>query len=283
MAKRSTQSEQVPTELLKDKAVFKKEIQERITKGEEILNMVVNNSDDFKKMKNEYSSWTDYNNEFLKHAFNNSSNEYRKAYDYAGFGPFGSLSNGQDAITEQRDTIEYKIDNLRKLVAKVDLLKSQYQTPQVTNVADIKVNASEVFIVHGHDDLAKLETARFIERLGFKPIILHEQASSGKTIIEKIEHYSNVGFGIVLYTPCDLGGKKIDSLKSRARQNVVFEHGYLIGKIGRDNVCALVKGDIETPNDISGVVYINMDNSDWQFNIAKELRNSGYKVDMNKL
>jgi predicted nucleotide-binding protein len=122
--------------------------------------------------------------------------------------------------------------------------------------------------------------------MGFKPIILHEQASSGKTIIEKIEEYSNVGFGIVLYTPCDTGSPKKEVLlfKDRARQNVVFEHGYLIGKIGRKNVCALVKGEIETPNDISGVVYVKMDEEEaWHMKLAKELKNSGYPVDMNKI
>ncbi|GGI57003.1 TIR domain-containing protein [Winogradskyella haliclonae] len=140
----------------------------------------------------------------------------------------------------------------------------------------------KVFIVHGHDELLKTEVARFIEKLGLEAIILHEQASSGKTIIEKIEEYSNVGFGVVLYTPCDQGNKRNDSknIKFRARQNVVFEHGYLIAKIGRNNVCALVKGDIEIPNDISGIVYIQLE-SNWRLDLAKELRNSGYQVDIN--
>ncbi len=92
----------------------------------------------------------------------------------------------------------------------------------------------------------------------------------GKTIIEKIEDYSNVGFGIVLYTACDVGAKKEDNpnLKDRARQNVVFEHGFLIGKIQRQNVCALVKGEIEKPNDISGVVYLST-SSEWRLDLAK--------------
>ena len=55
----------------------------------------------------------------------------------------------------------------------------------------------KVFIVHGHDVEAKLEVARFIEKLNLEPIILHEQANDGLTIIEKIEKYSDVGFGIV--------------------------------------------------------------------------------------
>jgi len=148
------------------------------------------------------------------------------------------------------------------------------------------MDKSKVFIVHGHDNAAKEAVARFVEKIGLEAIILHEQASSGNTIIEKIEANSNVGFAIVLYTPCDEGaskGKK-DQLKPRARQNVVFEHGYLIGKIGRKNVSALVKGDIETPTDISGVVYIKMDEGEaWKYQVAKEMKACGYEFDPSKL
>ena len=144
---------------------------------------------------------------------------------------------------------------------------------------------TQVFIVHGHDGEAKERTARFIEKLGFKAVILHEQASRGRTIIEKIEKYSNVGFAIVLYTPDDLGNAKESAdkgeLKARARQNVVFEHGYLIGKLGRENVVPLVAGSIELPNDISGMVYIS--DKDWQVDIAKEMKDAGYEIDFNKL
>lgn len=141
-------------------------------------------------------------------------------------------------------------------------------------------NTEQVFIVHGHDDLAKLEMADFIEDLGLEPIILHMQASSGRTIIEKIEHYSNVGFGIVLYTPCDVGSKA-GALNGnyRARQNVVFEHGYLIGKLGRPRVAAVVKDTVETPNDISGVVYVPLDiQNNWKEELKKEMRSVGYQV-----
>jgi len=170
----------------------------------------------------------------------------------------------------------------------ISALTSCLRIKPKTMVNEIKfeLDLSKVFIVHGHDDEAKLKTARFVEKLGFEAIILHEQASKSKTIIEKIEEYSNVGFGIILYTPCDIGGKQIvnPDLKSRARQNVVFEHGFLIGKIGRSNVCALVKGDIETPNDISGVVYVPMDEADaWRYTIARELKKAGYDCDVNKL
>ena len=146
-------------------------------------------------------------------------------------------------------------------------------------------DASKVFIVHGRDEAAKTETARFIEKLGLSAIILHEQASSGKTIIEKIEEHTNVGYGIVLYTPCDVGGLLDDSSqKPRARQNVIFEHGFLIGKLGRQNVCALVKDQVEIPNDISGIVFIPLDSlGACRMALGKELRKAGYNIDMNKI
>lgn len=142
-------------------------------------------------------------------------------------------------------------------------------------------NKRKVFIVHGRDNEAKLEVSRYIESLGLEAIILHEQASLGMTIIEKIEHYSNdADFAIILYTACDKGRGVHESNrepKNRARQNVVFEHGYLISKLGRENVCSLVKGEIETPNDMSGVVYVQLDPYEgWKRAVAKELQSCGY-------
>ena len=204
---------------------------------------------------------------------------------------FGGMSESvyHESWESGKKKIINLIDTMLEDISLTELDKSvNNETPVTVEKAKLAVAAAknEVFIVHGHDETAKTKTARFIEKLGFKPIILHEQASGSKTVIEKIEAYSNVGFGVVLYTPCDIGAKKEDnpSMQNRARQNVVFEHGFLIGKIGRENVCALVKGDIETPNDISGVVYVKMDEEDaWHLKLARELRASGYDVNMNKL
>ncbi|WP_444910279.1 TIR domain-containing protein [Microbulbifer sp. TRSA005] len=178
----------------------------------------------------------------------------------------------------------------------LDLKNGDYISKQVDHApksAVIKEKKAEkekpknkIFIVHGHDGSVKQRTARFLERLGFTPIILSDEASQGMTIIEKIESHSDeVGFAIVLYTPDDVGNVRSDGeagkLNARARQNVVFEHGYLIGKLGRRNVIPLVEGQLELPNDISGVVYINKEN--WQVDIAREMKAAGYNVDFNKI
>lgn len=141
-------------------------------------------------------------------------------------------------------------------------------------------NRDQVFIVHGHDEHAKNDAKSYVESRGLEPIILHLQASGGRTIIEKIDHYSNVGFGIILYTECDTGAKRNTlNFRWRARQNVVFEHGYLIAKLSRSRVAALVKGEVETPNDIGGIVYIAMDAAGtWREGLDEELRAAGYNI-----
>lgn len=157
----------------------------------------------------------------------------------------------------------------------------------VQNSATRKPSLSNkrVFIVHGHDELTKTKTARFVEKLGFEAVILHEKASKGMTIIEKIEANTDVGFAIILYTGDDRGNAETlainGELNARARQNVVFEHGYLIAKLTRSHVVPLVAGGIELPSDISGIVYV--DDTNWQIEIAKEMKAAGYSVDFNKL
>ena len=173
--------------------------------------------------------------------------------------------------------------NILEFGHSVEVEKQQKAMPAKKQGVSPSPSKKKVFIVHGRDNEAKQEVSRYIESLGIDVIILHEQASSGMTIIEKIEHYSNeADFALVLYTACDLG-RGINETKvhpkNRARQNVVFEHGYLMAKLGRENVCALVKGEIETPNDISGVVYVGLDTAGaWKLEINKELKACGYKI-----
>lgn len=266
---------------------FKKNLIERINIGNELMKKHIQSESDFEKLEFDYGIWNNYNSEYLKQKFSQPSNEYKKSYDLAGQSVYVIfLSRGSsDTITDLKDRIKLKIANLNKLYEVADLLPSTGNDIHDNKQETIKDRKS-VFIVHGHDEVAKIKTARFIQTIGLNPIILHEQANSGNTIIEKIEENSNVGFGLILYTACDIGtnSNEPNNLKNRARQNVVFEHGFLIGKIGRKNVCALVKGEIEIPNDISGIVYVNMDDDDaWFLKIAKELVNAGYNIKLGNL
>ena len=142
-----------------------------------------------------------------------------------------------------------------------------------------------VFIVHGHDEGARETVARFVETVGLAPIILHEQANKGMTISEKLAAHANVGFAVVLLTPDDEGRKKgAAKWEARPRQKVVLELGFFVGRLGRDRVCALLKGDLEIPSDYVGVAYTALDEGGgWRQKLAQELEAAGYVIDWNKI
>lgn len=148
---------------------------------------------------------------------------------------------------------------------------------------------NKIFVVHGHDDGLKSEVARFLERLKLEPIILHERPSEGNTVIEKLEKYSDVGFALVLLTPDDVGCAKrnkleLSDLQSRARQNVILEMGYFFGKLQRNRVAAILKGEIEKPSDYAGIIYVSYDNAGaWMYKLCDELMRVGYNVSKNMI
>jgi len=158
--------------------------------------------------------------------------------------------------------------------------------------------SNKIFIVHGHDEELKQIVARTVSDLGLEPVILHEQPDRGRTVIEKFVDYSDVGFAIVLLTPDDLvlppkpWPKHIDidniqtASRPRARQNVIAELGFFIGKLGRSQVMALKKGkELEVPSDFAGVLYKEYDRPDgkWRTELVQELKAAGYKVSADSL
>lgn len=195
-----------------------------------------------------------------------------------------SISNTYSHYRKNPSSHKEMMGHLRALSADADFFVTYSIQPP--DRSERVIMSNKVFIVHGHDDAAKQEMARTLEKADFEAIILHEQPDIGHTIIEKFENYADVSFAVILYTECDVGRSKADSVDSekyRARQNVVLEHGFFIGKLGRDYVCAFVKGDVETPSDLSGVLYIPMDKAGaWKMSLAKNMKAVGLPVDMNK-
>jgi len=182
----------------------------------------------------------------------------------------------QDNLFEKKNFAPTYFDNM------LGMLRA-YQKMGIKASSNIKgkISSTKVFIVHGHNEAINIEMARTIETLGLTPIILREQPSGSKTIIEKFEdNADSVGFSVILLTADD----KTDGGSIRARQNVIFEMGYFMGKLGRDHVMCLLQDGVEKPGDIDGVVYTPLDPSGlWKFSLVKELKAAGYNVDANKI
>lgn len=147
--------------------------------------------------------------------------------------------------------------------------------------------AGKVFLAHGHDGAATHEIARFLEKARLEVVVLQEQPNAGGTIIEKLCEHSNVSFAVVLLTADDIGGPaaaRSAGQRLRARQNVVLELGFFLGKLGRRRVTVLHRPGVEIPSDYSGVLFIPLDEAGaWRLLLARELKTAGLGVDLNTI
>jgi len=254
-----------------------KAFRKQISLGDDIAD---GNYDDLQDALNDETRWNLYNEELIRRFFSDDQllNEYKSLrlpkYNLNDWDDEEVGNAHTDRMRERVTFLQSVVDRLRLIPEGLE----QTRSPQSSsNNAPPKV-----FIIHGHDDAAKILVARFVEKIGLKAVILHEQPNQGRTIIEKLERDSDVAFAIALLTPDDVGGPSHALLKPRARQNVIYELGRFESKLGREKVCILHTSGVEIPSDISGVAYHEMDKAGgWQLSVAKELRAAGIHVDMN--
>jgi predicted nucleotide-binding protein len=233
----------------------------------------------------------------LEEIFGNYSTEYRR------YGPAAILSGGPIPISyvgarggrQGTDHRPYYEKSRQQSIAllkhaiqgleerKDDIGSSVQMLEDHSTTEDAPDLSQRIFVVHGRDGEPREAVARFLQKLGLEPIILHEQPNKGRTLITKFhDEASDIGFAIILTTPDDVGGLDGAEQKRRARQNVIFELGFFIGRLGSDRVAALIGNEVERPSDFEGVVYIPIE-ADWRLPLCNELRAAGYDIDLNKV
>jgi len=264
-------------------------IREQIEKGQKLPELRIGNSAELEQARNEKRKWSDFNAELLRRIVDTDelvNDYYPPAYAFVSWGeptPFAAQ------VEEFYSDVKGYITRLESILGRLDLIPESPALAQPTKEPPIGSRPEvgrRVFVVHGHDEEAKQSAARCLEKLEMEAIILHEQPNQGRTIIEKFENYADVGFAVVLLTPDDMGAARddIDNLRPRARQNVVFELGFFVGRLGRQRVCALHKGDVEIPSDFASVLWVSMDpGGAWRFTLGREMKAAGLDVDLNKL
>ncbi len=233
-----------------------------------------------------YGQWELLTGNYLEKAFGRNSPNVSSVIDVGKYGAF-PWDAGEDYWEEHRaKSLTTQVTRLESLF---ELLRTELQLRKGGSIASAEAtrpNGHRIFLVHGRDEAALQEVARFLERLDQDIIVLREQPNQGRTIIEKFEDYTDVGFAVVLLTADDRGGlatMPYDSQGRRARQNVILELGYFLGRLGRSRVCTLYVEGVEIPSDYSGVMYVKLDSDGgWRLNLAKELKAAGLPVDMNE-
>ncbi len=186
-------------------------------------------------------------------------------YNASNFDGVIAFLRSLDSDVQQKDEIQVDSDiqKVIKIQGSTYLTKSNDKSPKV-------------LIINGHEDLLSYQLEGFLRNLGIEPFFLHKQPYQGRTVIEKLEVYQDFSFAIVLYTA--------PNNVIKISPNVLFEHGYLTSKLGRNRVCALVEGHNMLPSDLAGIIYIPVDgNGGWKIMLAKEMKAVGLNVDLNKL
>lgn len=284
MPKRAAPAPTPPLQLNESRESAREKLSARIAKGRELLQRQVNTEEQAIAFNRDYRKWHDYNETLLGALFTNDS--FRTNYRWSV--PARVIDHDEtvfEQFQEWRDALEPRCTFLESILEQLEIIPAPQGPVADQTPLQSPAGLTRVFLVHGHDVAARESVARFIEQLGLEVVVLHEQPSGGRTIIEKLEGNADVGFVLVLLTPDDLGRAVADTdLSPRARQNVILELGFFVGRLGRNRVCALHKGPLDLPSDILGVVFVELDSAGgWRLAVAKELRQAGLPADLNRV
>jgi predicted nucleotide-binding protein len=147
------------------------------------------------------------------------------------------------------------------------------------------LQGENILLIHGRDEAAKESVSKFIEALGLRVFIPHKQPNGGRGILEKFGESSAIHFAIILLTPGEIAAlqNRPEAKQTFISPNVMFEFGYLLGKLGHGRVCVLYDEGGEIPLDASNIMYIPLDSrGGWRLLVAKEIKQAGIDIDLNK-
>jgi predicted nucleotide-binding protein len=279
----------MPQRLRRPRPEVESIIDRAIEKGNQLLERATGVGDE--DLHEAWVRWHVGTREALKAAFEGDevASEF---YDVATAAPIyvgGDEASAAEIFESRKKATRAAINTLRSIRERLEFAEAP--TTEQAGGAESEAGALPrcVFVVHGRDEALRDQVAQVLERLGLEALILMKQPGRGQTLIEKFEAGAlGVGFAVVLFTPDDFGRGPDESewpeQPNRARQNVVLELGYFMGRLGRPRVAALYRPGTELPSDIHGLAYIELDESGaWRHRLAGELRAGGYEIDINQL
>lgn len=240
--------------------------------------------------KAEWRTWREYTEALLEHLFSNKE-AWRGFRGRGARGPLAPRPVHKDAESFRKDVRSFR-ENCQEDLRKLWSIREKLEFYVGATIPGSRHDAARapvrrrVFVVHGRDAGAESAVALLIRKVGLEPVILHELPSRGsRPLLDKlIAGGESAEYAVVVMTADDVGAlaTEKESLRPRARQNVVLELGYFLGLLGPARVCALTQGGIEAPSDYNGIAYIPYDDSGaWRYALAKELREIWDDIDLN--
>jgi predicted nucleotide-binding protein len=159
--------------------------------------------------------------------------------------------------------------------------------PEVSKKEKImeKTSIPKVFVITGKDEKKKAAVASFLANLGVEPVIPQEDNGYKTTLVEKLEKDPDVAFAIILLVGDEVGypKEKPEESRPRANQKVIFELGFLMGRLPHNLVCALYEEGLDLPAEYQGNVFIPFDGGGiWKLLTARAMKMAQVDIDMNK-
>ncbi len=149
-----------------------------------------------------------------------------------------------------------------------------------------------VLVISGTDDAMKQALTKALGKLLLVPVMLCEEPGHGRKIVERFTaDYVDVGLAVVLLSPDDYVFSKTEESSKRRlkpRQDVIFELGYLLGKLGKEKVLVLFreseKNEFEVRLDFEGINSAPFDSLDsWKLALLRALADNGYNVEGDRI
>jgi len=269
------QSEVVLSQLRLAREEARRAISSRIEIGRHLFDNPIGGAADVSQMEQAVRLWGDENQNLLRRLFDAPS----AADEYARRRPRLTLRRTAPLMERAASIAKALAIELVSLEVQLDALGLVHEAERDASPTVVQ----SVFLVHGHDEAALHEVARFVSEVGLHPRVLRELPDSGRTIIEKFEDYATTTYAIVLLTPDDTCEGAAGASVRRARQNVILEMGYFIGRLGRHRVCTLYRAGTEIPSDYNGVLFVPLDpEGGWRWRLARELRAAKLPIDVDR-
>lgn len=254
---------------------FERQLRDRVIKGEEFYNTLPGDLDDLIVLGKQIQGWHTYNITLLRKAMFPASNRLSESYSSLISKVYAAdILNDLSVDYLQRFAIVKKalraqIDNLDLLLNQLPLLENHSKIPDKFK----KQPKKECILIHGHDKTFTLQVDKYLrDSFDLKAIIVEDEHDRHASLLLKFASLSEADFAVALWTADDLGGtvnSPMESYKERARQNVIFETGFLMGKLDINKVIVILEHGVEKPSNMGGFVCIPR--SDWKDRLRKNV------------
>ncbi|WP_299062071.1 nucleotide-binding protein [uncultured Actinomyces sp.] len=297
---RSTVVEIISLKWSKERAA--RRLLDLITEGNKLCDMITDDvdADGIQSIWDDWTSWDDAARAVLGQMFQSDAKGFAAVMSQHPKNEFGRLTSplimrarisgvkqlnnkdGQMLTDELRDETRKKVRKLADFRSTLE----DYEGSSVSEKDDSENDMKKIFIVHGRNEGHKFEVSNFIrDATGLRPRILADVASEGDNLLDKLARYvDSSNFAVVIMSGDDFGylaSESDDRKKPRARQNVVFELGFCIAKLGKKNVTVLHEEGVDIPSDFNGVVYISL-SQDWKMELVRELKAAGVDASVDR-